>query len=108
MSKTACKRKYRVKINGRNFFMNHEGVPIRTGFYTTRFVEAANPREAESKAVELIKNDTELVRMVLNERDDSPMLYAEQIEEVSALQDVAGYTFYTDEDSQTVEPPNFR
>jgi hypothetical protein len=44
----------------------------RTGFYTTRFVEAQDAEQAEFIAVGLIKNDPKLSDIVLNKGGDSP------------------------------------
>jgi hypothetical protein len=52
------------------------------GFYVSRVVDAQNPNEAELAAVDLVREDSRLKGNVLNERDDPPMLYAEEIEEI--------------------------
>ena len=72
------------------------------GFYTTRWVEASTPEEAENAAIELIKNDQDLKSVVKNEKDNPPMLYAEEILEIENFNKVTppgtGYTFYPEED----------
>jgi hypothetical protein len=92
---------YRVLLNGRNFTLKVDGHPERMGFYTTRFVEASGTEEAENRAVELIRDDPTLRDVVLNPRDDPPMVFVDEIEEVSALRPAAGYTFYRQDDGDT-------
>jgi hypothetical protein len=87
-------KKYRVLINGRNFILDMEGDTRPAGFYTTRFVEAANPEDAELAAVDAVRQDEDLRARVRNPPDDPPMLYAEEIEEVGALVEARGFTFY--------------
>jgi hypothetical protein len=65
--------------------------------FTTRFVQAASEIEAESAAVELIRQDPKLGRSVLNERADPPTIHVEDVDEV-AVDDVPqvtpGFAFY--------------
>jgi hypothetical protein len=49
--KESFMKKFKVKLHGKNFFLNLDGEPKKLGFYTTRFVKAANPEEAEKIAV---------------------------------------------------------
>lgn len=88
---------YRVLVRGRNFWLRHDTGPECVGFYTTRFVQAASEIEAESAAVELIKQDPKLGRSVLNERADPPIMFVEDVDEVE-VEDVPhvtpGFAFY--------------
>ena len=72
------------------------------GFYTTRFVEAESPKEAENLSVELIKNDSKLKDTVLNDRSDPPKIYLESIDELESFGGNSvpgdGYIFYPDKD----------
>ena len=92
--------RYRVLIRGENFLVNLDGRPHKLGFYTTRFVAAGNPATAERLAVELIRQ--ELRDMVLNPRDDNPMLYLDEIGEVASFDGFAvpgtGFAWFTEED----------
>jgi hypothetical protein len=92
------RKKYRVFLKGQNFWMEIEGKLQKTGFYTTRFIEAQNPKEAEDMAVELIKNDAKLLANVSNEQSNPPILYIEEVEEVAMLQPKPGYIFFPDEE----------
>jgi hypothetical protein len=65
------------------------------GFYATRFVEAKNREAAELLAVDLVRRDKEL-RGILNDRNDPPMIFADEIDAVAApeVESTAGYTFF--------------
>ena len=94
-------KKYKVFLNGKNFWMKADGQPKLKGFYTTRFVEADTPEKAENLAVQLIREDPKLRKAVINEKTDPPMIYAEDIELLRTFEGVrvpgAGYTFYEEE-----------
>ena len=98
MRQAEGKRKYRVLINGQNFLLNIDGEIQKTGFYTTRFVEAQDAKQAETVAIELIKSDSKLADIVLNKRGDTPMLHIEEVEEVKRLRSQVGYAFYSEEE----------
>ena len=85
-------------VNGRNFLLNLDGGPRKLGFYAARFVEARDAEGAEHAAVDLIRGDAALRGNVLNSRDDPPMLYAEEIEEVggSGADDGGGFSWYAE------------
>ncbi len=91
--------KYRVLINGENFFLNFEGRPQKLGFYVTRFVDAQDAEGAEKAAVDLIREDAWLKGNVLNNRDDPPMLYADEVKELEAYDPEenvdTGFSWYT-------------
>ena len=74
------------------------------GFYATRFVEAESPEQAEYLSFKLIKNDSNLKETVLNDQADPPMIYLENLNELSSFGDNAvpgsGYSFYLEEESE--------
>ncbi len=78
--------------------MKVDGQPKRMGFYTTRFVEADTPEEAESQAVQLVREDSKLREAVHNEKSDPPMIYLEEIGILESFEGInlpgTGYTFY--------------
>lgn len=80
--------------------MKIEGKLRKHGFYTTRFVEASNPEEAELKAINLVKNDSHLKDAVQNDKSDSPMIFLEALYELESFEETimpgSGYTFYID------------
>jgi hypothetical protein len=98
MKQAESKRKYRVLIKGQNFLLNKDGETPKTGFYTTRFVEAQDAKQAEAVAIELIKSDAKLADIVLNKRGDTPRLHIEEVEEVKRLRSQVGYAFYSEEE----------
>ena len=75
---------YLVRLTGKNFLMDVDGEARKKRFYTTRLVEAANPKRAETLARELIRNDARLQYAVLNDVADPPMIYLKSITEISA------------------------
>ena len=91
-------KRYRVLLNGTNFLLAVNGVAQRHGFYTTRWVEAADPDAAELAAVDVLRSEGDLRSRVLNHEDDWPSLYVEEIEEVEQLEPAAGFSFYLEED----------
>ncbi len=92
---------WRVLLNGRNFLLQTDGEPKRLGFYTTRFVEAQDPEAAELAAVQMVRKDSAF-QLVLNDRSDPPMIYAEEIAECVRSDSEypnTGYSFYDEEDN---------
>ena len=86
--------------------MEHDGEIRRLGFFTTRWVRANDSEDAEMAAVELIRNDSSLVKLTMNdpETDPSPMIYLKGLETVSWLTYVrrrpgSGYSFFLESDS---------
>jgi len=97
---------YQALLEGKGFLIEHEGEIKPHGFYTTRWVKAANPEAAELAAVELIKKDANLINLTLNNResDPPPRIYLEELSTVSWLTYIrrkpgSGYSFYL-EDSE--------
>ena len=95
-------KKYKVVLEGRNFILKSDKGPTKMGFYTTRFVEATSPEEAENLSIELIRKDSDLKNVILNERSDPPTIILDSIEELSIFGDNSvpgtGYTFYPEEE----------
>jgi len=95
-------KKYRVIINGRNFLIDLGLGLAKHGFYATRFVEASDPHDAEIKAVASLRQWDEVKALVENKKDDPPMLYADEIVELAAFDEVhrgaeKGATWYKEE-----------
>ncbi len=69
------------------------------GFYTTRFVTAADESEAEKLAVEMLR--IELRKSVMNDKSDSPVMFVEEIEELKSFDGLnspgTGFVWYPDE-----------
>ncbi len=93
---------YLVRLHGQNFLMGGDQGPRKMRFYSTRLVEAENPRRAEIIARDLIRNDTRLKNGVLNKESDPPMIYLESVSEVSAMAYDAqnrAHSFYWEDDN---------
>jgi hypothetical protein len=87
---------YRCSICGENFpgAMLGESSPI--GFYTTRFVEASNPDEAEMLALGLLR-DEEIFNVPPESRSEDARVFFEEILEVPMNADRvtgSGFTFF--------------
>ena len=93
---------YLVRLYGQNFLMIGEQGLKKRRFYSTRLVEAENPRLAETLAREMIYNDTRLQKGLMNEESDPPLIYLDSITEVSAVaydaQNRAHSFYWEDED----------
>ena len=81
-------KKYRVMINGRNFLIDLGSGLAKHGFYTTRFLEASDPSDAEIRAVESLRKWDEIKSLLKNKEDDPPMLFADEIVELSTFEGV--------------------
>lgn len=76
---------YRLLLNGQNFLVSYEGELTYMGFYTTRFVVASSPEEAELKAIDNVRNGEKLRGIVLNTKENDqkrPMLFMDAIYEI--------------------------
>jgi len=90
---------FRVQLKGLNFWLKMDGKTRRVGFYTTRFVDAVDEDQAETKSVHLLSDDRRL-HGALNEPGDPPEIIIEEIDEVDADQVapvLQGYSFFDDE-----------
>ena len=89
-------QKYSILINGTNVFLKIDGDIGRYGFYTTRYVEAMNDKEASAMVMNLIKNELEAIS--LNNPDDPPILKMEEIDLLDSFGDIktpgAGFSLY--------------
>ncbi len=80
--------KYRVAINGQNCQVDVNGHLLRMGFYTARYVEAADAVEAAERAVQMIREFDEFKVKIRNEDRDPPVVVAEEIEEIETFDDI--------------------
>lgn len=81
-------QKYRVMIHGRNMLREIDGVRQRYGFYTNVFVEAFTPADAESRALDVIREDAHLREVVLNPEDDPFTVSADEVHEIESFDGV--------------------
>lgn len=72
-------KQYKVFIHGTKFLVKFGGQAKKVGFYTTRFVRAADAEAAEDNAVQMLREHEPLRESVLNDRSDPPMLHVEKM-----------------------------
>jgi hypothetical protein len=98
-------KKWRVLINGTNFrmvFLNKESEPRlrRMGFITVVFVTARTSQDAELRAVAVLRRDKELRRGFRNEKNDPPVLFCDEIQEITSFHGChrprTGFAFYAE------------
>ena len=77
--------KYKVGINGANFLIDVDGRTAKYGFFTTRFVEAADSAAAESAAVQMIRDTQRLRDLVRNAPGDPPIMDVIAITEMESF-----------------------
>ena len=82
-------KKYKIMLEGKNFLLSSDGQTMKHGFFTTRWVEARDPEEAELKAIDLIKNDRGLMNNLLNDQSNPPMIYLREIYELESFDGVS-------------------
>ena len=92
--------KYQVEINGQNFLLDVESRVGKHGFFTARFVEAANPAAAENAAVRTIRETPRLRKLVRNTSDDPPIMEVTQIVELESFDGIEnrepGFVWYVE------------
>jgi hypothetical protein len=90
--------KFKVALRGQNFLLRDAGSRRTRGFYTTRFVEADTPEQSELIAVQLIQDDQDVIGITVNPRDDSPMIFVDEIVEIPSFDGYlvpgAGYSWF--------------
>ncbi len=86
-------------VEGVNFLIGVGSEVRKHGFFTTRFVEAWDKREAEARVMDMLR--VELKTLVQNENSDSPVMFVEEIEELETFGEFkvpgAGFAWYPDE-----------
>lgn len=90
--------KYRVLVEGENLLLDFAGVQ-RFGFFTTRYVKAANAEDASQRAIDLARTELLSTESLLNERGDDPVFSISEIRQVTTFKGVnapgGGFTFYS-------------
>lgn len=88
--------KYSVLLRGENFELKgRDGNIENLGFYTTKIVKASSHDEAESKAIELIKQDKRFISSISSSKKE-PTIHLELISRASFWEKTggSGYTFW--------------
>ena len=109
-------RYFRALVNGRNFQLSwadgESEVPTvkRTGFYTTVHVRARNEREAEQRAIQVLRADKALRIGVRNPASDPPRLFVKELQELTSFKGCrvprTGFAFYSERGPRT--KPRFK
>jgi hypothetical protein len=82
----AAMRKFRVRLQGRNFLIPVEGKgESKHGFYTNRFVEAVDEMAAELAAVDQLRRKQSLRDVVRNTANDPPGIFLDELQELSSF-----------------------
>jgi hypothetical protein len=89
---------FRCFIEGANFPLKLEGQTALLGFFTTRFVRAETPEQAELLALEMLRADPQL-DVPPSRRTKDTRVYFEKIEEIDSIPDDVtepgtGYAFF--------------
>jgi hypothetical protein len=88
---------YRCFIRGENFLFRVDGVSKRVGFYTTRWLDAENPEQAEASVIALLRNEPDLQKPDWYDGSGPPAkVYVEEIVVCSAdsFGQNAGFSFF--------------
>ncbi len=89
-------RKYKVIVEGSNLSISLDGKAGKYGFFTTRFIEAPNMKDAETLALTMLRD--ELKSAVLNDISDPPVISVDEIQEINdfdrKLFPGSGFTWY--------------
>jgi hypothetical protein len=83
---------YEVLVNGTNFLILFNGKSKKMGFYTKVYVQADNVQNAEFKAMDMIREHENLKKIVLNKKEDPPMMYLEEMVEINNFRAIQSKT----------------
>ena len=72
-------------IHGENLVTDVDGVRQKLGFFTNVFVEAFTARDAEARAIEIVRQDSDLADILLNPDGDPLRLSAEEVHEMESF-----------------------
>lgn len=75
------------------------------GFFTTRFVEANNPKDAEDKTMDMLRGEEKLKDIIKNVKNDPPMMYAKEILEIETFDGIdnlkPGFAWYKEKNENS-------
>jgi hypothetical protein len=96
---------YQVVINGKNFLVEVDSSLTKLGFFTNLYVQADSKQQAEFTAMQQLMQYEGLSRYVRNSKEDPPVMYADEIKEISnyteiepKIDELAWYSVVNDED----------
>ena len=94
-------KKFKVVIAGDNFEVLLDGKIGKHGFFTIRFVESKDLKEAETLVMNIIRDELESI--ILNDRSDPPTMYVEENFEIDDFGDNlvpgSGFTWFKSEET---------
>lgn len=97
-------KKFIVMLEGSNFIFDNGGKPTRLGFVTTRHIVARTAEEAESRAIQQIREDPTLSDSIVNASSNPPRIEVTRHFEVESFASDRspdlGYIFYEDRRSR--------
>jgi hypothetical protein len=90
--------RYKVEINGANFLIDMNGRTAKHGFFTDRFVQAADPAATENAAVQIIRETQRIRDLVQNAPDDPPIMDVTSVIELASFDGIEnlepGFVWY--------------
>ncbi|WP_338445006.1 hypothetical protein V5F89_07325 [Pelagerythrobacter marensis] len=85
---------YRLLILGNDFPLEEDGVPVLMGWYTTRWVEAADPEEARAVALEALRSEPLLADVSAGCGATISWEEVERVEESDVPDRQGGFSFF--------------
>ena len=76
-------KNYICYIRGENFLFELENSQEKVGFYTALFLKAKDEESAENFAIKNLIENENLKKRTLNNPNESPLFYVEEIEEIA-------------------------
>jgi hypothetical protein len=95
---------YKVTIEGSECIVKLEGLDTKVGFFTTRYVKAANALEAETKASEMVIHELKAMLVAGSPIPDLSVVEITRVSFFGAVFKSQGFTFYPSEESDDVLP----
>ncbi len=77
--------KYQLLLNGQNFLVDMDGKIAKHGFFQNFFIEALSPEQAETIAVQKIRENKDLKAITMNPIDDPPVIVLEEMHELESF-----------------------
>ena len=106
LEKNSLGKTYKVLLNGSNILADFEGSVRKMGFFTTRVVEAPNASKAIVFAVSLLRSETKVAALILNDEFDPPIFIAQEVQEcatISVEKEEPGLAWYLEETDDNEE-----
>jgi hypothetical protein len=89
-------KKYSVLVNGTNFKLKEKGELKRHGFFSTRYVMANTVKEAEAKAIELVKG--EVSKYFVKDLNEPAFIFVDEVSKLESFEGVSvpgkGFSLY--------------